>query len=377
MADVVSLLRELVAIPSVNPSEGEPDEIHGESRMIAYLADWCRARKLDFELQEVQPGRQNLIARVAGGKGPSVVFEAHLDTVEIANMEIAPFDPVLRDGRVYGRGSCDCKGSLAAMMVALEQVMGKGTPPGEIILAATADEEAHFGGVKRLVETGFRADGAVVGEPTSLELIVAHKGALRVKIACGGRAAHSSDPSKGENAIYHMGRVLEAVQAYGRQLTDRPRHALVGGPTVSVGLISGGMAVNIVPDRCEIAVDRRVTPLETVEQVEAELRAWLAEHLEGVPWEMSVMLADGALEGSSDSGIARRCALALDRALGSHTVGGVQYGTDASKFAAAGTPAVVLGPGSIAQAHTAVEWVEVAQVEQAVEVYREIMWGAD
>lgn len=376
MSGVIPLLRDLIAIPSVNPSDKETDEIHGESRMIAYLIDWCRARRLDFELQEVAPERQNLIARVAGGHGPSVVFEAHLDTVEIANMEIAPFDPVLREGRVYGRGSCDCKASLAAVMMALEQVMGRGTPPGEVILAATADEEAHFGGVKRLVETGFRADGAVVGEPTSLDLIVAHKGALRVKIACAGRAAHSSAPSQGENAIYHMGHVLEAVQAYGRQLADRPRHALVGAPTISVGLISGGLAVNIVPDRCEIAVDRRVTPLETIEEVEAELRAWLAEHLTGVPCEMSVMLADGPLEGSSDSGIARRCAQALDRALGSHTVGGVQYGTDASKFAATGTPAVVLGPGSIAQAHTAVEWVEVAQVEQAVEVYREIMWGS-
>jgi acetylornithine deacetylase len=376
MTEVISLLRELVAIPSVNPSGGEPDDIHGESRMIAYLSEWCRASKLDFELQDVQPGRQNLIARVAGGDGPSVVFEAHLDTVEIANMQIPPFDPALRDGKVYGRGSCDCKASLSAMMVALEQVMERGTPPGEIILAATADEEAHFGGVKRLVETGFRADGAVVGEPTRLDLIVAHKGALRVKITCSGRAAHSSDPSQGDNAIYHMGRVLQAVQAYGQQLADRPRHELVGDPTISVGVISGGLAVNIVPDRCEIAVDRRVTPLETVEQVELELRQWLEERLEGVPWEMSVMLADGPLDGSGDSGIARRCAVALDRVTGSHTVGGVQYGTDASKFAAAGTPAVVLGPGSIAQAHTAIEWVEVAQVEQAVEVYREIMWGS-
>jgi acetylornithine deacetylase len=260
------------------------------------------------------------------------------------------------------------------MLVALEHVLARGTPPGDIILAATADEEAHFTGVKRLVESGFRADGAVVGEPTGLDLVVAHKGALRVRIGCTGRAAHSSDPTKGENAIYHMGRVLEAVQAYGPELASRPRHALVGGPTVSVGLISGGQAVNIVPDRCEIAVDRRVTPLESVEQVEAELRQWLAQHLEGVPWELTVLLADNALEGSNDSGIAQRCAGALDRVTDSHSIIGVQYGTDASKFAAAGTPAVVLGPGSIAQAHTAVEWVEVAQVQQAVDVYREIMW---
>lgn len=376
MTDVVPPLCDLVALPSISPCGGEIDELHGEGRVAAFVADWLAARGIDYELQEVFPGRSNVIARLTGRGGASVVFEGHMDTVEIAGMEIDPFTPEIRDGKVFGRGACDCKASLAGMLVALEATAQQGTPPGDVTLAATIDEEHKFAGVKHLVKSGFRADGAVVGEPTSLELIVAHKGAFRALICTHGKAAHSSDPSQGESAIYHMAQVLAALREYAVELATRPQHELVGGPTVSVGTIHGGHAVNIVPDHCEITVDRRVTPLEDIVEVEAEVRAWLAERLAGVPWEMSVTLDDGPLEGSADSGIARRCAAALDAVMGTHHVAGVQYGTDANKFAAAGIPAVVLGPGSILRAHTAVEWVEIDQVEMAAQAYREIMRGA-
>lgn len=377
MPDVVSLLAELVALPSVNPCGGPLDDLHGEGRVVSFLADWLRAQKLDFELQEVWPGRHNVIARLEGGDGPSLVFEAHTDTVEIHNMEIEPFTPRIADGRLYGRGSCDCKASLAAMLIALLQTAQRGTPPGPITLVAAVDEEFRFTGVKHLVGGGFRADGAVVGEPTGLNLVIAHKGALRAQIITHGRAAHSSEPHKGESAIFHMGHLLLALEEYGRELAHYPRHALVQGPTVSVGLISGGSAPNIVPDRCEIAIDRRVTPLEEIAEVEESLQRWLTEHLPGITWEYRTVLADGGLDGSADSFVAQRCAAALDRVTGRHSVAGVQYGTDASKFAAAGTPAVVLGPGDIAQAHTTLEWIDLEQVETAGLVYREIMRGGD
>ena len=318
MTDVVSLLRDLVAIPSVNPCGGPSDDHHGEARVVAFLADWLRTRRIDFSLQEVWPGRHNVIAALAGAGGPSLAFEAHTDTVETLNMEIEPFAPELREGRVYGRGSCDCKASLAAMLVALEQTAARGVPPGDVTLAATVDEEFRFSGVKHLVDQGFRADGAVVGEPTDLDLVIAHKGALRAQVITHGRAAHSSEPQKGESAIFHMGRVLGALEAYGAELATRPPHPLVAGPTVSVGLIHGGSAPNIVPDRCEIALDRRVTPLERIPDVEAEVRQWLDDHLPGIPWEVRVVLADGGLAGAADSPIARRCAAALDRVLGTH-----------------------------------------------------------
>lgn len=374
MSDVIGLLRELVAIPSVNPCGHQLDDIHGEQRMVDFLTHWLEQRGLDYELQEVWPGRSNVLVRVEGLHGPSVVFEAHMDTVEIDNMEIEPFTPELRDGRVYGRGSCDCKASLAAALLALEATAKRGVPPGDVTLAATVDEEFRFSGVKFLVKHGFRADGGVVGEPTNLDLIIAHKGALRLQLVTHGKAVHSSEPHKGESAIFHMGHVLAALEEYGRELETRPQHELCYGPTMSVGMIRGGSAPNIVPDRCEIAIDRRVMPGESLEIVEQELRQWLSDRLTGVPWELQVVLADGGLEGQADSAIARRCAAAIDKVKGGHTVRGVQYGTDASKLAVAGIPSVVIGPGDIAQAHTAVEWVAVAEVEQALEIYKTIVW---
>jgi acetylornithine deacetylase len=374
MSQVVPLLRDLVALPSVNPCGGPVDDTHGEQRVVAHVADWLTARGLDFELTEVLPGRHNVIARLEGQGAPSLVFEAHTDTVTVEGMEIAPFDPALREGRVYGRGACDCKASLAAMLIALAHTAQHGSPPGDITFVAACDEEYRYRGVQHLVDSGFRADGGVVGEPTELQVIVAHKGAVRARIITRGRAAHSSEPHKGESAIFHMGRVLSAIEEYANHLAARPHHPLLRGPTVSVGLISGGNAPNVVPERCEITVDRRILPTESVAGVEAELRQWLADHAP-VPWELEVALSDGGMDGSADSDIARRCAAGVDATLGGHEIAGVQYGTDASKLAKAGTPAVVLGPGNIAQAHTSVEWVEVAQVEQAVAVYRRIMSG--
>ena len=373
MSDVVQLLRDLVAIPSVNPCGGAVDDIHGEARVVEYLAGWFGQRSLDFELQEALPGRPNLVARLTGRGGPSVVFEAHTDTVEILNMEIEPFDPVLREGRVYGRGACDCKASLAAMLVAFEETARRGQPPGDVTFVAACDEEYHYRGVKHLVNGGFRADGGIVGEPTQLRLIIAHKGALRAHVITHGRAAHSSQPEKGESAIFHMARVLDAIEAYGKELSARSKHPLLGGPTISVGLINGGNAPNIVPDRCQIAIDRRVLPTEDLAEVEGDLRDWLGKHAP-VPWEMEGLLSDTGLEGTADSPVVNRAAGALDDVTGKHEIAGVHYGTDASKLARAGTPSLVLGPGDIAQAHTAGEWVEVAQVETAVKIYQRIMW---
>ena len=373
MSEVVDLLCKLVALASVTPQSGEPDETHGEARIVGFLMGLFVRQGIDVERQEVWPGRANVLARVEGRGGPSLIFEAHTDTVEVANMEIEPFSPQVRDGKVFGRGACDNKASLAAMITALQSVTGRGLPPGDITLAATCDEEYRASGVRYLTDHGFRADGGVVGEPTKLKLVIAHKGALRLQIVTRGRAAHSSEPEKGESAIFHMARVVSALEEYGKTLSLREKHPLVQGPTVSVGLISGGQAPNIVPDRCEIVVDRRMVPGEKAEVVEGELRQWLADRLAGVPWEMKVLLRGEGMEAAPDSPIVRRCAGALDRVLGSHVVTGVPFGTDASRLSAAGTPSVVLGPGDIAQAHTALEWVAIEQVEAAVRVYEQIM----
>lgn len=374
MTPVIDLLCDLIALPSVNPAAGVPDDTQGEGRVVDYLAARFTAAGLDYELQEVLPGRHNVLARLSGHGGPSLVLESHTDTVRADNMIIEPFRPEARLGRVYGRGACDDKASLAAMIVAVERASRRGAPPGEVTLAATCDEEYRFRGVKHLVDSGFRADGAVVGEPTDLRLITAHKGALRATLATRGVAAHSSDPARGENAIYRLGRVLAALEAYAEELQTRPGHPLVQGPTACVGMIQGGMAPNIVPDYCELSLDRRILPGEDPLTVEPEVRRWLTERCPGVDWEMELHLLVSGLDTPLAAPISQRVARALQRVRGGYEAAGVQYGTDACQFADHGIPAIVLGPGSIQQAHTAEEWVEIEQVEQAVAVYEAIIW---
>ncbi|MFP3903975.1 MAG: M20 family metallopeptidase [Armatimonadota bacterium] len=373
MKDAVTLLKEMVAIPSVSCGlDGKPDDTHGEARMVEYVADFCDTHHIDYEAQEVEPGRENLIARVEGGAEPSLLLEAHTDTVEVENMTVEPFTPVEKNGRIYGRGSCDDKASLAVMMTGLVRAM-ESKPPRDIIFVAAADEECGFGGAKRLVESGFRADAAVVGEPTELRLVIAHKGACRTKVRTFGQTAHTSDPSKGKNAIYAMGQVILALRDYAESLQSRSPHPLVGHPTAALGMISGGQAPNIVPDLCEIVLDRRVIPGEDTDDVFAEIEAAVADGVDDtVQWEAELFLDDPTLETSADAPVAQLVARALDEVSGMPEPVGVQYGTDASKFAEAGIPSVVIGPGSIRQAHSADEFVEISQVQQAARIYERI-----
>jgi len=373
MSEVIELLREMVATPSVTCSAHQGlDETHGEGRMVELVADFWRRSGVDYEIQTVEPGRENVVACIEGGDGPALILEAHTDTVEVENMEIAPFDPVVKDGRVYGRGSCDDKASLAAMMIAVRNAAEKGLP-GTVTLAAAANEECGHGGVITLLENGLDADGAVVGEPTSLQVVVAHKGACRLDITTHGVAAHSSEPHKGENAIYAMARIIQALEAYAGELGDRPKHPLVSGPTCSVGMIDGGQAPNVVPDRCEISVDRRMIPGECTEDTEQELLGVIAAAAgDEVIWSSTLAFEDYTLETDPECWVARIARRATAAVTGDETVIGVQYGTDASNLSHAGIPSVVLGPGSIAQAHTAVEYVEIEQVEKAVLIYEKL-----
>ena len=382
VSSVIDLLREIVAIPSVNPSDGDPDDrLFGESRMADYLEGFFRRHRIDCARQEARPGRDSVVAVVPGRSPDLVILEAHTDTVSVEGMEIDPFDPRLEDGRVFGRGACDDKGSLAAMLIAFSELVSAGTPERTCVLAATCDEEYRFSGIRALMdrpeEAGLTAGQlsramACVGEPTGLRVVIAHKGAFRWRMRTRGKAAHSSTPEEGENAIYTMARLVESLQRYAESLSGRPAHPLVGKPTFSVGTIAGGRAVNIVPDLCEILVDRRLVPGEDGEAAEAEIRRWIAE---AVPAEMETLLEDWPLETDPDAEIVKRTRRALG-ALGLNDEPmGVNYGTDASKMARAGVECVVCGPGDIGQAHTVTEWVAVEQVEAAVGLYRGILTG--
>jgi acetylornithine deacetylase/succinyl-diaminopimelate desuccinylase-like protein len=297
-----------------------------------------------------------------------------MDTVAVDGMTIPPFEPRIEDGRMFGRGACDTKSSLAAMMVALVRVASDGPPPRTVVLAAAVDEEYLHGGVARFLQSSGPVASAVIGEPTGLRVVVAHKGALRVRVITRGVSAHSSNPDSGVNAIYRMARVVRALEDFAEALGGREPHPLVGRPTLSVGTISGGNAVNVVPDRCEIMVDRRLIPGETPDGAYEEI-ADLLDGLLGRDDEMMHTLKDCAVETDAGAPIVKLAREAVRAGGVEDEPMGVAYCTDGCDFAERGVPLVVLGPGDIAQAHTAEEWIEIAQVEQAAEVYEWIMRG--
>jgi acetylornithine deacetylase len=304
------------------------------------------------------------------------VLEVHQDTVPTDHMTIDPFGAVVENGRLYGRGACDIKGGMAAMLAAFARVVHE-RPNGKtrVVLACTVDEEFTFLGVQRLVElnlTGGIAGpiGAIVAEPTGLDIVHAHKGCVRWSLTTSGRSCHSSRPELGVNAIYHMAAILPLVERYAETLRTTKSHPLLGPATLSVGRIEGGTSVNTVPDRCLVEIDRRVLPGERALETPGELEAYLRQHAPAhVRYELSApWLSCPALPPDGSEALIARLSHAIDAVRGRHRVMPVPYGTDASTLAEAGVPSVVFGPGDIAQAHTCDEWVDLAEVEAASEV---------
>lgn len=381
--DLVETLGELVAIASVNPMGGPVDpEIHFEARMTDHLQGLFQRHGLPWHRETVDPGRDNILASVAGDSAGLVVWQAHQDTVPIDGMTIDPFGGELRDGRLYGRGSCDVKGGMTAMLGALirlaeEQPVGRPT----VVLACTVNEELGFTGANALTEhwRGIRPcsliprkpDGCIVAEPTELDVVVAHRGAVRWRCHTRGRAAHSSQPDEGDNAIYKMAGVLDACRDYHQRVTpELSEHPLCGRPTLCVGTIQGGMSVNTVPEQCTIEIDRRVIPGEDPEQVYRQVLEHIAACNPGVegiehepPYRSSAGLAD------DDNGPLAAALLAAARSVrGQAAAIGVPFGTDAAVISPWDMPTVVFGPGSIRQAHTADESIAVDQLQQAEEI---------
>jgi acetylornithine deacetylase len=376
MTETARLLRDLVALPSINPigRDLQGPEIF-EHRVTAYLESFFRDLDVPCERQTVAPLRDNIVARFESpGARTTLLFEAHQDTVPTDHMTIDPFGARIENGKLYGRGACDIKGGMAAMLAAFARlVREKPAGAANVIMACSVDEEHTFLGVQRLVRDGLRADGAIVAEPTSLRIVRAHKGAVRWHVTTSGRACHSSSPEQGINAIYRMGGLLTAIEHYAGQLRASRTDPYLGPPTLSVGRIEGGTSVNTVPDRCRIEVDRRLIPGESSRSALTEFTASLRkEGCVDVPFECSdpwISLPPLAWDGPPDKEefLARFSAI-LDAALDRHEVIAVPYGTDASTLAAAGIPSLVFGPGDIAKAHTCDEWVDLAEVEQASEI---------
>lgn len=373
MSPVLETLADLVRINSVNSSyEGGP----GEGEIAAFVRRFFEQRGIEVWEQEVFPGRPNVLARLPGlDSNRRIVLEAHTDTVSVKGMAIPPFEPIIRDGKMYGRGSCDTKAGLATMMHALASLKEDGImPPCEVLLAAAVDEEFSYRGVVRLCE-GLKADAAIVAEPTELRAVIATKGVLRCRIVVHGRSAHSSKPHLGVNAITHMARVIAAIEADNERMAS-VQHPLVGCGTCNVGVITGGVQVNFVPDRCAIEIDRRLLPGERASDAVAHYRQ-LLQSLDGITAEVEEpqLLVDEALDTPAAAAVVQTAMRVLsDMGLNAEPCG-VPFGCDASKLSRAGIPSIVFGPGSIDRAHTADEYIELDQVERAFEFQRRFILG--
>ena len=360
--NAVELLQELIRIPSVNP-EGDPGtEGIGEARIAVWLAGFLRGLGAHTELREVLPGRPNVVARFPTDRPgkPRLLLAPHTDTVSVVGMTIPPFAADLRDGRVWGRGASDTKGSMAAMLWALRAMRERLPALGhEIWFAGLASEEAGQHGSKALArEEAF--DFVIVGEPTGLDVVHTHKGCAFLQLRTTGRAGHAARPELGENAIAKMLDVLAFVRGELAREFAAIHDPVLGSPTISIGTIRGGSKTNIIPDACEASVDMRFVPAQFapgfVEKIIARLRA---------------ICPDLAVDLSPAPPLATDPAHPLIAKLGecgARPVGAPWF-CDACFFAERGTPAVALGPGSIAQAHTRDEFIEVADLEEGVEFF--------
>ncbi len=374
-AELVKLLGDLISIESVNPSLKGGQR--GEAALAEYVTGYLARLGLAVESQPVLPGRANVLGRLSGKGKSSLIFEAHMDTVTLEPMPEA-LVPRIDDGRVYGRGSCDTKGSLAAMLYALKLLKEHAAGDhANVLLAATVDEEVAFRGVLALVESKPGATAAVVGEPTGLVPVIAHKGVVRWRIRTRGRAAHTSQPEQGNNAIYQMVEVIRALREKIEPRLAERAHPFAGAPSMCVSVIHGGLQINIVPPECVIEIDRRTVPGETHEEVLGAVDRVLDEIRQREPTFVvereAPMVADWPLYTEPDSPIAQAAANACRSICGWAELGAAAYGTDASKLSELGhIPSLVLGPGDIAQAHTDEEWVSITQVVQAAEIYAQI-----
>lgn len=377
--NAAELLAAMVATESVNAAIASSKG--GEAKLAEYLAFVAAAFGFSVRRLPVAGYGENLL--VVFNRGPNrpwMLFDSHMDTVGVAGMTIEPFAAEVRDGKLWGRGACDTKGSGAAMLWALREYSRTPEPPNNIAILFSVDEEAGMSGIRSFIENdyptlGFGTPGVVVGEPTGMRLVAAHNGVCRVRLRTHGVAAHSSKPAEGRSAISSMARLITAFEeGYIAELSSS--HRLTGRAQCSINVIRGGTAANVIPDLCQAEVDRRIVPGEKPEEVVAAMRASLAEIKRSRPeieYEMDLLFIAPPLAPKATSPLATVASRALSQmGLPSDAIG-VTYGTNAGELSEAGIDTIVLGPGDIAQAHRREEWLDLEELARGVGAYRALM----
>ncbi len=371
------LLRRLVRIPSVNPAI---EDGQGERAVADYIAKWFRgARRFRVVEQKVGKDRFNVVAILEGkGDGKSLMFNGHMDTVGTSNMTVHPFRPFVRAGRLHGRGSCDMKGPIAAMMSAmLALAKSRIKLAGDVIFAAVVDEEYESIGTSELIKR-FGADAAIVGEPTGLDIAIAHKGYAWLEIEAIGRRAHGSVPEKGVDAIEKMAKITSKLDHLRRQHKLKS-HPLVGTPRVHTSTITGGSDWSSVPAKCTLGLERRLIPGETPQDALKELRKLVADCSKSdgsLKAKVRLVHAADSMEVYAAEPHIKILREKVRLAGGRGRIIGVPYWTDASILInEAKIPSCLFGPGDIMGAHGPDEFIRIEDVISAARIYAETANG--
>ena len=376
--DAVALTESLIAIDSRNP--GLVPHGPGESACAHFLAQVLSEWGFAVSVDDVAPGRPNVIARIGPtGKSP-LVLNGHLDVVGTEGMMHDPFVPTTVGDKLFGRGATDMKGGIAAMCVAAARAAARGALASEIIIAAVCDEEFESIGTRALLASGLRATGAIVTEPTRMAVCPAHKGFAWIEVAVHGHAAHGSRHDVGVDAVRHAGLLLASLDRFEQDIFTTRHHALLGRPSLHAAMIHGGTGWSTYAERCVLRIERRTIPGETGAQVLHEIESVVAEltaSRENFAATVHLVCAQPPSDLSVDAPLTRLVAAAAGAPPANAPIEGLSCWTDAALFNAAGIPALCFGPGDIARAHSAEEWVERSDIVRATSVLEQVcsQWG--
>ena len=366
MSQVVKLLRDLIALPSVNNAFLPPGDPHAGEELVAdYLKNRAKKAGLEIETQATNSGRDNLIVRLKplGQATHRIILAPHMDTVGGDLDKI--FRPTKKGERLHGRGACDTKGSVAVMFHAMEHLAKRHRPANtEIVFIGFVDEECNQTGSRAFSKLKLKANLALVGEPTRCRVVAAHKGDLWLRLSTRGKAAHGARPELGRNAVHTMAKCIDTIETEYAQNLGKRRHPVLGHPTINTGIVRGGSQPNIVPDFCEADLDRRTLTGESFTTISREI----GEVLKKRGLKARLTNVKGYTCPAMETDPTLPMVQQLMRTVRQTKPLGVDYYCDAANIATTEVPAIVWGPGDIAQAHTADEWISIRQLERGMDV---------